>query len=199
MGKTEVKDIEKNEMSEKELTQEKRARRKKRRIRNQIMAYVTLVLVIAMIGSGGFMTWNYFGQAPVEKPKEEEPNSVMQSQVEDLINKEPEISKPEPTVEPEPEPTPQERLDEIVDAAIGMMPLEDRVAGLFIVTPEAITGVGTAVKAGEGTKTPLEANPVGGLIYFEKNIRIGGGAHRRHSTFTHQEHRGSCGTDLRKA
>lgn len=171
MGKTEVKDIEKNEMSEKELTQEKRARRKKRRIRNQIMAYVTLVLVIAMIGSGGFMTWNYFGQAPVEKPKEEEPNSVMQSQVEDLINKEPEISKPEPTVEPEPEPTPQERLDEIVDAAIGMMPLEDRVAGLFIVTPEAITGVGTAVKAGEGTKTALEANPVGGLIYFEKNIK----------------------------
>lgn len=171
MGKAEVKNIETNEMNEKELIEERRARRKKRRIRNQIIAYVTLFMVVAMVASGGFLTWNYFGQAPVEKPQEEEPNSVMQSQVEDLINKEPEISKPEPTVEPEPEPTPQERLDEIVDAAIGMMSLEDRVAGLFIVTPEAITGVGTAVKAGEGTKTALEANPVGGLIYFEKNIK----------------------------
>lgn len=168
MGNKEVKET---QLNDRELLAERRQLRKKRRIRNQIMAYVTLVLVFVMVASGGFLTWNYFGSAPEVPPQEEESNSVMQSQVEELIQNEPEISKPEPTVEPEPEPTPEEKLNEIVDAAIGMMPLEDKVAGLFIVTPEAITGVGTAIKAGEGTKTALEANPVGGLVYFEKNIK----------------------------
>lgn len=177
MGKTEVKENEKQldkvvtEKSERELAAERRNRRKKRRIRNQIMAYVTLVLVVAMVASGGFITWNHFGSAPEVPTQEEVHSSVMQSQVEDLIEKEPEISKPEPTVEPEPEPTPQERLDEIVNAAIEVMPLEDKVAGLFIVTPEAITGVKTVVKAGEGTKTALAEHPVGGLVYFEQNIK----------------------------
>lgn len=177
MGKTKVQENEKQldkvvaEKSEAELVAERRSRRKKRRIRNQIVAYVTLVLVIAMVASGGFVTWNHFTAEPEQPPKEEVQSSVMQSQVEELINKEPEISMPEPTVEPEPEPTPQERLDEIVNAAIEVMPLEDKVAGLFIVTPEAITGVKTVVKAGEGTKTALLENPVGGLIYFEKNIK----------------------------
>ena len=51
------------------------------------------------------------------------------------------------------------------------MPLEDKVAGLFVVTPEAITGVGTCIQAGDGTKQALEENPVGGLVYFAKNIQ----------------------------
>lgn len=159
------------ELSDREVAAERRNLRRKRRVRNQIMAYVTLVLVVVMVASGGYITWTHFGTAPEQPPVEEVQSSVMQSQVEDLINQEPEITKPEPTVEPEPEPTPAERLDEIVNAAIAAMPLEDKIAGLFIVTPEAITGVKTAVKAGESTKTALAEHPVGGLIYFEKNIK----------------------------
>ena len=45
------------------------------------------------------------------------------------------------------------------------------MAGLFIVTPEAITGVSTAVQAGEGTQKALTKYAVGGIVYFEKNIR----------------------------
>ena len=58
-----------------------------------------------------------------------------------------------------------------MDERIAQMPLEDKVAGLFVVRPEAITGVGTAVQAGDGTRQALEANPVGGLIYFDQNIQ----------------------------
>ena len=49
--------------------------------------------------------------------------------------------------------------------------MEDRVAGLFIVTPEALTGVDRVVKAGDGTKEALEKYAVGGLIYFKQNIQ----------------------------
>lgn len=62
-------------------------------------------------------------------------------------------------------------LDEVVEAIISEMTLEEKVAGLFVVTPESITGVNTAVQAGEGTKSALEKYPVGGLVYFKKNIQ----------------------------
>ena len=58
-----------------------------------------------------------------------------------------------------------------MDAIILEMPLEDKVAGLFVVIPEAITGVGAAVQAGDGTRQALESNPVGGIIYFKQNIK----------------------------
>ena len=51
------------------------------------------------------------------------------------------------------------------------MTLEEKVAGLFIITPEQLTGVGTAVQAGESTREALEQYPVGGLVYFAKNIQ----------------------------
>lgn len=145
--------------------QERRESRRKRRLRNQIMAYLSVVSMLLLISVGGVLTVKYVNG----RPEAEEVDSDMSQQVEDLID-EPEITEPDPS-DYIPELTEEEKLDEIVNAAIDVMPLEDKVAGLFIVTPEAITGVGTAVKAGDGTKEALNANPVGGLIYFEKNIK----------------------------
>ena len=67
--------------------------------------------------------------------------------------------------------TNEQRLDEIVNAGIEVMPLEDKVAGLFIVTPESITGVSTAVQAGEGTQEALARYAVGGMVYFSQNMQ----------------------------
>ncbi|MCI9125506.1 MAG: hypothetical protein HFH35_15880 [Eubacterium sp.] len=50
------------------------------------------------------------------------------------------------------------------------MTLEEKIAQLFILTPEALTGVQRAVKAGETTQKAVDAYPVGGLVYFQKNI-----------------------------
>ena len=84
-------------------------------------------------------------------------------------------TEPETVIEEEittiEEYTDEELLDEIVEACISEMPLEDKVAVLFIVTPEALTGVDKAVRAGDGTKEALEKYPVGGLIYFKQNIK----------------------------
>lgn len=51
------------------------------------------------------------------------------------------------------------------------MTLEQKVAQLFIVTPESITGVETAVSAGGATKQAISKYPVSGIIYFSKNIQ----------------------------
>lgn len=144
---------------------DRRIYRHKRRVRNQIIAYISLVVIIAALVVGGFFAVKYAtkhlkNRKPAEVP-EESSNEFAES--EEPIT----ISDPEPeTVEEE-----INWLDEMVDACIAEMPLEDKVAGLFVITPEALTGVGTAVKAGEGTKDALGTYAVGGLVYFSQNIK----------------------------
>lgn len=50
------------------------------------------------------------------------------------------------------------------------MTQEEKLWQLFFVTPESITGVETATLAGNATKQALEQYPVGGIIYFAKNL-----------------------------
>ena len=54
--------------------------------------------------------------------------------------------------------------------ALETMPLEEKLWQLFFVTPEAVTGVDTATRAGDATKAALEEKPVGGIIYFSQNL-----------------------------
>lgn len=53
---------------------------------------------------------------------------------------------------------------------LASMTLEEKAAQIFFVTPEAITGVETATVAGDATRQALAAHPVGGIVYFGKNI-----------------------------
>ena len=158
-------------MDEKHQKQEEmRAARRKRRIRNQILAYIVLVVFLAAAAAGIVAAVKYITQAARSRQQETQQESM--DAIDDLLDVE-DIPTPEPTVTEEPvvEQTPEEKLDEIVNAVIDVMPLEDKVAGLFIVTPEAITGVSKAVKAGEGTKDALSEWPVGGLVYFKQNMQ----------------------------
>ena len=60
-----------------------------------------------------------------------------------------------------------DKVQQIVDS----MSLEDKVAQLFIVQPEAIVDIGTATAAGESTKQAIDATPVGGFVYFSDNLQ----------------------------
>ena len=150
--------------------QEKRQIRKKRRQRNQIIAYAVVILFIIALAAGIVRGVDYV--AGMSKKMEQE-KQEQQDKLEDLFEEEEKIQTPEPTPDiPEVvELTPEQKLDEIVNAGIEVMPLEDKVAGLFIVTPESITGVKKAVKAGEGTKEALSKYSVGGIVYFGQNIK----------------------------
>ena len=118
---------------------ERREYRRKRRIRNQILVYLTMIVVIAIVSLGIIF-------AVRSNAEKEQAESLVQSSqqeiIEEIVSSEPEIEKPTPT--PEPTPTPDELLDDFIDEIVGQMPIEDRIAGLFFVTPESITGVGTA-------------------------------------------------------
>lgn len=57
------------------------------------------------------------------------------------------------------------------DERIGAMTLEQKVAQLFIVTPEALVeGVSQVAQAGDMTREGVTAHPVGGIVYFAQNL-----------------------------
>ena len=58
-----------------------------------------------------------------------------------------------------------------IDRVLDSMTLEEKVNQLFMITPEALTGVGTVIQAGDGTREALAEHPVGGLIYFAQNLK----------------------------
>ena len=60
-----------------------------------------------------------------------------------------------------------DRAEEIMSE----MSLSDKVYQMMFVTPEAITGVGTVIQAGEATKNAISECPVGGIIYFAHNLK----------------------------
>ncbi|MCM1111940.1 MAG: hypothetical protein NC399_01665 [Muribaculum sp.] len=148
--------------------QEKREARRKRRVRNQALAYVTVAVLTIAFAAGIVLGVRYLAGQSRRQEQEK------QSQVEELLGGEESMETPESSSETEenvPELTAEQKLEQIVNAGIEVMPLEDKVAGLFIVTPESITGVTAAVRAGDGTKEALTRYSVGGIIYHAKNIQ----------------------------
>lgn len=67
------------------------------------------------------------------------------------------VEEPEDTSSSEPQGT--------VERLIATMTLEQKVAQLFLVTPEQLTGVSKATVAGSKTERALQEIPVGGLVY----------------------------------
>lgn len=59
---------------------------------------------------------------------------------------------------------------DLADQILAGMTLHEKLCQLFCITPEQLTGVGTAIQAGETTRQALEEYPVGGLVYFSQNI-----------------------------
>ena len=68
------------------------------------------------------------------------------------------------------QPDEQAPSKETPEAFLASMSLEEKVAQLFFITPEALTGFQTVTAAGETTKAALDRYPVGGLVYFAQNL-----------------------------
>lgn len=143
----------------------KRVVRRKRRIRNQIIAYIVMLILVAafICGAvyGGKRLVRFIQDGRASEPVEEDvpPQEVIE------VNA--------PTVTPEPEPEPEVNpVDEVARYYIDQMTTEEKVAGLFFVTPESIMeNVTQAVRAGAKTQEALDLYAVGGLIYFGSNIQ----------------------------
>ena len=161
-----------------EIIDERREARHKRRVRNTVVAYVVVaVLILAIVCAAVLVVFKYGRKNPTTNPNDgviavTEPTEQTEDIINDMLGMEDDISEPvvenpEPEVVPESEP---DLLGEYVNSVIESMTLEDKVAGIFMVTPESITGATVATIAGDATSRALDKYAVGGIVYSGKNI-----------------------------
>lgn len=147
----------------------RRRMRRKRRVKSQILAYSLVLVILILIGVGIFYLVQLLSGIFAEKAEEKQ----VAEQIEAMTETEEEVVIEAPTVE---EPVEEEVVEEVdylgemVAAVMNQMTVEDKVAQLFIISPESLTGVDAATQAGDGTKEALNTYAVGGLVYSRKNI-----------------------------
>ncbi len=110
-------------------------------------------------------------EAPEELPEEDEWYIREKEEEPDVYADVPDIPEPSSA---DPEDTedeqPADTRDPEVEDKIAAMPLEAKIAQLFIISPEALTGVDNVTAAGDKSKEALSEKPVGGLLYMKNNI-----------------------------
>lgn len=79
------------------------------------------------------------------------------------------VSAPKPVVM-NPSDTDTEALEKRARYVLSALTTEQKVAQLFVITPEALTGYDQVTAAGRVSKEAYRDTPVGGLIYFAKNL-----------------------------
>ncbi|MBP5471429.1 MAG: hypothetical protein J6Y12_02040 [Lachnospiraceae bacterium] len=158
-----------------EQTENERLRREarhKRRVRQQVTAYIILFLIIAVIGLGLFFGIRYFvNRSRAIKEAEAAAELALQQQLEEEANAQAEpVEVPEIHTVDELGDTPLQLLDAEIEAEISQMTLEEKVQGIMFITPESITGVDRVVIAGDGTAAALSDFCPGGIVYSSKNV-----------------------------
>ena len=133
--------------------------KKKKRNRKAQKLFCIIIINILLIISVIFITREIFVKNEnIDTAKTEE----------SLVNEEQKTAE-ENTVEIE-KKSETEEAEFIVNEIVDQLTLEEKVAQMFFVTPESITGVEKVIQAGQATKEVLNQYPVGGIVYFASNL-----------------------------
>lgn len=149
---------------------DREARRAKRQQETRFAAIgFAIVLVLAVVLAAGTVfgvrTMLHQNDVPVAAEPEPGLDNTLDTQSEPI----------EPAQQPTEEPLPAvPESDPELDAAmqkVTQMTLEERVAQLFFITPDALTGIKGTNIAGQTTKGIYDQYPVGGIIYMSINLQ----------------------------
>lgn len=177
--------------------EERRKQRRKSRVVASVIAWIVFAVILAGAAFGGYVLFTkvdfgnlinsldlktvFGGKAPTETSvsvSKDAPGPVTDisaetgtpagtaasaGEGEEEIKVDPEDLIPKSQKEPA-------KFQAAVEAYVASLSVKDKVAGLFIVSPEQITGVDAAILAGEGTRAALEQYAVGGILYSDRNI-----------------------------
>ena len=159
--------------------------------RSQLPAVLAVLFCVALLAGVGVLLWKtlpekqkpeqaetiqtdgVFSSEPTTvDPEREEPyEGELPDQAEAAQPEDPDAQLQESTENPEvPDNMTVSGAQQTAQALLDTMTDEEKLWQLFFVTPEAITNVNTATVAGEATKKALAQYPVGGIVYFAKNL-----------------------------
>lgn len=105
-------------------------------------------------------------ETPVSVTPTEEKSDVLQSE---NIKKKAESLKPQKVITPTPES--EKAKEDKITALLEEMTLEEKIAQMFFITPDALTGISGTQMIGDITKEQFGTYPVGGFVFFDSNIQ----------------------------
>lgn len=117
-----------------------------------------LLLLVAVLLSGVFSVKQRSGKKEASLPLESSREVIPESLPEELFKAEGQAE------------TRSIKAGGSAKEMLAQMTLNEKVAQMFVITPEALTGVERVYSAGKTTKEALERYPVGGLIYASGNL-----------------------------
>ncbi len=139
------------------MNQEERRRRRQQDTKNATIVFMIFLIVVVLTIAGAVVLIGKL-VIPKEKPDTEP--------VQNAATENPPATEYIAPPEPEPVDDTPERAAQIVAG----MTLEDKVAQMFMVTPNALTGFSGVTAAGDTTREAYQNRPVGGLIYMGDNL-----------------------------
>lgn len=141
----------------KHMNEEERRQRRQKDTKNATVVFIVFLLIVTiLVGVAAFLVGKFVLND--KKPKQKEDTQAQTEQQEGTEQ----IEVPAvPAVDP---------LDaQAAELAAGMT-LEDKIAQMFIITPEALTGFSSVTAAGDTTKESYNNRPVGGIVYLSGNL-----------------------------
>lgn len=135
------------------MNQEERRQKRKKDTQSAIITMIILVLIVAALIIGIVFALRKFVKPAAEKPDTETVETEATEQPDEIQTGE--VTDP--------------MYEQAMQMAAGMT-IEQKVAQMFMITPDALTGVDGATRAGDSTKAAYAQYPVGGLIYMSKNL-----------------------------
>ena len=138
-----------------QMNQEERREKRKKDTQSAVIVVAVFFIVLAVLIGGIVFAVHKFVKPGVNKPEKNTESVTTEATEEPETTPVTEVSDP--------------LMDQAMQIAAGMT-LEQKVAQMFMITPDALTGVDGATMAGDSTKAAYTQYPVGGLIYMAKNL-----------------------------
>lgn len=135
------------------MDQEERRQKRKKDTQSAVITMVVLMLVVVVFVVGVVLVLHKFVKPKMTKPDTEK--------IETVETETPEETETGEVTDP--------MYEQAMQIATGLT-LEQRVAQMFMITPDALTGVSGATRAGDSTRSAFAQYPVGGLVYMSENI-----------------------------
>ena len=143
------------------MNQEERRQRRQKDTKSAVIVCVIVVLILLVLAAGGVFL---VGRLLPKGDGQNAGTDGTELAGENVAATEEVTEQPQTEVQTDP-------VEEQAAQLVSQMTLEDKIAQMFVITPNALTGYASGVTAaGDTTKEASQSRPVGGIVYMADNL-----------------------------
>ena len=143
------------------MNQEERRQRRQKDTKSAVIVCVIVVLILLVLAAGGVFL---VGRLLPKGDGQNAGTDGTELSGENVAATEEVTEQPQTEVQTDP-------VEEQAAQLVSQMTLEDKIAQMFVITPNALTGYASGVTAaGDTTKEAYQSRPVGGIVYMADNL-----------------------------